>query len=111
MVSELRHCANGHEVSGTTSLCPTCGDGRVTDGHEGEDGVAAGGWSYIVVGLLLVAVGTALLAGAEAGNDSTGLLGVLVVAAGGMVAGIGVVAQGVLVGLRRWHHESERTSR
>ncbi|WP_341230035.1 hypothetical protein [Nocardioides salarius] len=108
MVSDLRRCRNGHEVPPAASICPTCGDGgSVGDASPGPD-EPSGGWAWIVVGLVVTTAG--LITGIDSTEPPSGraLVSFVVVVLGLVLLGIGVVAQGVLVGLRRWQHESGR---
>lgn len=108
MVSELRHCRHGHEVPERASLCPTCGDGGSLGDTPPGLQEPSGPWVWIVVGALVSAAG--LLAGID-GSGGPALVGIALLVLGQLLLGIGVVAQGVLVGLRRWHHESPRSTR
>lgn len=106
MVSDLRHCRHGHEVPDRASLCPTCGDGSSVGGADPGPGEPAGGWGWIAVGLLVTAAGLIAGVGSSGSENGGALVGLLIVVGGLVLLGIGVVAQGVLVGMRRWHHES-----
>ena len=111
MVSDLRHCRNGHEVPGTASLCPTCGDGGSLRDAEGSGDKPVRGWVWVVVGLLVTGLGRLMWTGAGPEDGGEALVGGLLWILGIVVAGVGVVAEGVLVGMRRWQHGSGRPVR
>ena len=85
---------------------------RVLPGHaEGSGDRPVRGWVWVVVGLLVTGLGRLMWSGAGPEGDGEALVGGLLWILGIVVAGVGVVAEGVLVGMRRWQHESGRPVR
>ena len=78
---------------------------------EGSGDKPIRGWVWVVVGLLVTGLGRLMWFGAGPEDGGEALVGGLLSILGIVVAGVGVVAEGVLVGMRRWQYENGRPVR